>query len=279
MPSTLKITRTHEGRIVHLQFDHGKANEMGSDQLRELAALTQELHEGPAVALVTTSRRTSSRGTPIFVAGANVTERTGWDDQRVKEHVRWQRSVLAGLKAAPVFHIAVVGGVALGWGTEYMLVCDYRIATPRAVFALPETGLGILPGAGGTSDLWAHIGVAQTLRLGMTNERISAEQALQMGLVQETAEDLDSGLARAVALAERVAKASPTAVAAFKRGVLSSIGRPAEVRTAIEDRAYSHCVDTGQAALGRQHFAQIRAGEPVPWGALQAQQEDPDAAS
>ena len=279
MESTLKISTTHDGAVVHLEFDHGKANEMGSVQLRELEALTRSLHEGPAVALITTSRRTSSRGTPIFVAGANVTERTGWDDAQVKAHVRWQRSVLQGLKAAPVFHIGVVGGVALGWGTEYMLVCDYRIAAPGAVFALPETGLGILPGAGGTSDLWAHIGVAQTLRLGMTNERISPDEALRIGLIQETCDDLDAGLARAEQLAERVAKASPTAVAAFKAGVLGSVGRAADERTQLEDRAYSHCVDTGQAALGRAHFAQIRAGEPVPWGPRQAVAGGTDATS
>lgn len=260
-----------EGRVVTLEFAHGKANEIGSAVLRELEALSRMLRDDPvATTLISFSRRTSSRGTPIFVAGADVTERVGWSDDRVKEHVRWQRQVLAELRAAPVFHVCVVDGVAFGWGTEFMLVADYRIAAPGAVFALPETGLGIVPGAGGTSELWAHVGVAQTLRLGMTGERIDAEEALRIGLVQELAADLDAGLDRARGLAEQVARRSPTAVAAFKQGVLRAVGAPAAEREALEAAIYEHCVDTGQAATGREHFAAIREGGEVPWGPRRA---------
>ena len=195
-----------------------------------------------------------------------MTERAGWTDDQVKQHVRWQRAVLRKLRAAPVFHVAVASGVALGWGTEYLLCADYRIATEGAVFGLPETGLGILPGAGGTSELWAHIGVAQTLRLGMTGERIGPEEARQMGLVQETAADLEAGLERARALGERAARCSPTAIGAFKAGVLASVGTAPALRPEVEAAAYAHCVDTGQAKLGREHFAEIRAGQVPPWG-------------
>ena len=256
-------------RIALLSFDHGKANEMGTAQLRELESLCSWLETGEVVALVTTSRRVSKRGTPIFVAGANVTERGDWTDAQVRAHVRWQRRVLARLRRVPVFHVAVVAGVALGWGTEYLLVCDYRIGCPGAVFGLPETGLGILPGAGGTAELWAHVGVAQALRLGMTGERIGVQEALRIGLLQEAAEDAEGGVARARALADRVSKVSPTAVAAFKRAVLGAVGQPADERMDLEAAAYEHCVTTGEAALGRAHFDAIRRGEAPPWGALE----------
>jgi enoyl-CoA hydratase/carnithine racemase len=199
------------------------------------------------------------------VAGANVTERAGWPDDRVKAHVRWQRSVLGALRRAPVFHIGVVGGVALGWGTEYLLTCDYRIAADGAVFGLPETGLGILPGAGGTSELWSQVGPSHALRLGMTGEQIDADEAVRIGLVQERSTDVAAGLDRARALAARVAKRSPTALAAFKRGVLAAIGANAADRTELEAVAYERCVDVGDAAIGRAGFAAIRAGEPVTW--------------
>src|SRR6476659_5109131 len=115
----LKLTVEDDGRLVILELDHGKANEMGSEQLVELEQLADHLErDGGPVALVTWSRRRSSRGTPIFVAGANVTERVGWSDEEVKKHVRWQRAVLRRIRQAPVFHVAVVEGVALGWGTE-----------------------------------------------------------------------------------------------------------------------------------------------------------------
>lgn len=263
----LRVRTEDEGRVVLLELDHGKANEMGSAQLRELERLAADLRaDGRAVALITCSRRVSSKGTPIFVAGADVTERVGWSDAQVKRHVAWQRATLAALRAAPVFHVCVVSGVALGWGTEYMLVADYRIATPAARFGLPETGLGIVPGAGGTSELWAHIGVAHTLRLGMTGEQIGPPDALGIGLVQELADDLDAGLARARVLAGLVARRSPTAVAAFKAGVLAAVGADPDQRPALEEAAYAHCVDTGQAAIGRAHFAELRKGAAAPWG-------------
>ncbi|MEZ4318025.1 MAG: enoyl-CoA hydratase/isomerase family protein [Myxococcota bacterium] len=266
MFEVLHVSSELDGRLAVIELSHGKANEVGSDVLRDLEKLPVWLEETGAVAAITFSRRASSRGTPIFVAGANVAERTGWDDARVKEHVSWQRAVLSSLRAAPVFHVAVVNGVALGWGTEYMLCCDWRIAASTATFGLPETGLGIVPGAGGSADLWAHIGVAQTLRLGMTGERIGAEEAVRIGLVQEQVADVDAGLARARALAEAVATKSPTAIAAFKRAVLASIGADPDVRIANEEAAYAVCVDSGEAAIGRAAFSAILAGERPDWG-------------
>jgi enoyl-CoA hydratase/carnithine racemase len=248
--------------VAVLTFDHGKANEMGTAQLRELEALPGWLEDQGIVCLITRSTKRSSKGTPIFVAGANVTERVGWSDEEVKAHVRYQRATLQQLRRAPVFHVVLVDGVCLGWGTEYLLVGDYRLATERASFALPETGLGILPGAGGTAELWAQVGVAQALRLGMTGERISAGEAEEMGLVQELFETDVEAMERALALAALVAKKSPTALAAFKGAVLDSVGVGEAQRT-------ERCVDAGEAAIGRAHFAQIRKGEVPPWGPRQ----------
>ncbi len=256
-----------DGAVAVLQLEHGKANEMGSDQLRDFERLAAWLAEPTApAALITYSTATSRKGTPIFVAGANVTERVGWNDDDIRQHVRWQRRVLTALRNAPAFHVAVVSGVALGWGTEYLLAADYRIAVPGAVFGLPETGLGILPGAGGTSELARHIGVAHTLRLGMTGERIDHIEAARIGLVQELADSTPLALERARQLAALAATRSPTANAAFKRGVNAAPGRVADERMEIEARAYERCVAAGEAAIGRAHFNDIRKGITPPWG-------------
>jgi len=255
--------------VAVLTFDHGKANEMGTPQLRELELLPAWLHNNGIVCLITRSTKRSSKGTPIFVAGANVTERVGWSDDEVKAHVRYQRATLQQLRRAAVFHVVLVEGVCLGWGTEYLLVGDYRLATDGASFALPETGLGILPGAGGTGELWSQVGVPQALRLGMTGERISAAEAVRIGLVQERFESGEQGMERAMALASLVARKSPTALAAFKDAVLDSVGVGEGQRSENEAVAYERCVDTGEAAIGRAHFAQIRKGEVPPWGPRQ----------
>lgn len=263
--SLLRVAR--QGATATLELHHGKANEIGSAVLAELELLARSLRDDPEVrTLISTSRRTTSRGTPIFVAGADVTERAGWTEARVLAHVAWQRDVLRALRDAPVFHVAVVGGVAFGWGTEFLLTADYRIAAPGASFALPETGLGIVPGACGTALLVEELGVAHTLRLGMTGEPVDPAEALRIGLVQEVAADLDAGLARAQALADRAATRSPTAVAAFKAAVRGGVGQSEAVRVEAEQAAYALCVGSGEAAIGRAHFDDVRAGRVPPWG-------------
>ena len=257
--------------IWTLEFDHGKANEVGSQVLTELDHLVHCLNKpnGP-VALISFSRRKSKRGTPIFISGANVVERVGWSNDDVKIHVRRQRALLSRLRHAPVFHVCVVNGVTLGWGTEFLITADYKLSVDSARFGLPETGLGILPGAGGSSELSNLIGPAHTLRLGMTGEQISAEEALRIGLVQEQYEDVDQALYRAYTLCQLTTKKSPTALAAFKQALLSSLGESSTTRMENEAVAYEVCVDAGQAAIGRRDFDLIRQGQSPQWGPRQS---------
>lgn len=264
--ASLKLTTEQDGQLVFVELDHGRANEMGSTELSDWERLCHDLEAGQCRSLITYSRRRSRKGTPIFIAGANVTERKDWNETEVRSHVRRQRRVLQRLRHAPVFHIVLVDGVALGWGTEFLITGDYRISTQNGRFGLPETGLGILPGAGGTSELWSLIGVPQAMRLGMTGEQIGSTEALRIGLIQESVTELDEGLTRARALAQQVARRSPTAIAAFKAGVLASVGVAGPERMEIEAKAYEHCVQTGEAAIGRANFKAILGGEAVQWG-------------
>lgn len=256
-----------ERRLLVLELDHGKANEIGSEQLDAFERLCELLETDDAVqCLCTTSRRTSKKGKPIFIAGANVTERTGWDDDRVRVHVVRQRDIMRRLKRLPVFNVILSHGVTLGWGVEYLLTGDYTIATATASFGLPETGLGIIPGARGTAELASLVGPAQALRLGCTGETLDAAEALRIGLVQQRVDDLSQGVTRVHAIAEMLAKRSPTAVAAYKEAMLSGLGRAEDERIELERRAYELTVETGEAAIGRSAFAKIREGETPQWG-------------
>lgn len=256
-----------QGHTWVLIFHHGKANEVGQSVLDELESLSHDLeHVGGPQTLITLSLRRSRSGKAIFIAGANVTERSDWDDQKVKLHVRRQRHILQKLRLAPAFHICLINGLALGWGTEYLITADYKIATAEAAFALPETGLGILPGAGGTSELSLLIGPAHTLRLGMTGEKIDADEALRIGLVQELKNSTDLAIERALYLSNLISKKSPTALTAFKRGLLNSLGRDAALRSELEAQAYERCVDSGEAAIGRRDFHLIKEGQTPQWG-------------
>jgi enoyl-CoA hydratase/carnithine racemase len=259
-----------ERQLLILELDHGKANEIGAEQLAAFEALCGLLEAPeraqPITCLCTTSRRVSQRGKPIFIAGANVTERVGWDDARVKAHVIRQRKLMQRLRRLPLFNVALSGGVTLGWGTEYMLTADYSIATMAASFALPETGLGIIPGARGTAELASMVGPAQALRLGCTGESIDAAEAQRIGLVQELAADVDAGLARVNKLAEQLRRRSPFAVASYKAALLDGLGRCEAERIDLEEAAYERCVELGEAAIGRASFAEIREGKTPAWG-------------
>jgi enoyl-CoA hydratase/carnithine racemase len=265
--AALHPTYDPEPRLLVLELDHGKANEIGAAQLDALDALAELLEASDDVACVcTTSRRVSGRGTPIFISGANVSERVGWPDDRVRAHVVRQRELMRRLRHVPVFTAVVTHGVSFGWGCEYLLTADYCLATPTARFALPETGLGILPGARGTAELALLVGPAHALRLGCTGEEIDTTEALRIGLVHEPVADVDAGLARVRGLAQRLCTRSPTAVAAFKRGLLAGLGRPEPERLAVEAAAYDHCVTTGEAAIGRAAFSAGRAETRPAWG-------------
>jgi enoyl-CoA hydratase/carnithine racemase len=264
----LNLQRDADGALLRLRFDHGKANEMGRRQMGELAQLVDLLEAGPAQALISWSERSTASGTRVFSAGADVRERRDWDESRVLLHVRGQRRTLRRLADAPVFHVCVVDGLALGWGTEFTLCADYVIAGPDARFGLPETGLGIVPGAGGTAHLSQRIGLGQALRMGMTGELIDAREALRIGLVHELHPTGQDALERAEALARRCMSRSPTAVAAFKQGARRACAAPDD-RDGHEGRAYEHCVRSGEAARGREAFEALARGELTAWGPRQ----------
>ena len=92
-------------------------------------------------------------GEKAFCAGADLKERQGMSRGQVREMLSAYRSELGWLGTSDFVSVAAINGAALGGGLELALSCDLRIAAPLAVFGLPETGLGIIPGAGGTQRI------------------------------------------------------------------------------------------------------------------------------
>lgn len=114
--------------------------------------------------------------------------------------------------------IAALNGHALGGGCELMMACDIRIASEDALFGQPEVTLGIIPGAGGTQNLPRLVPVGAAKRLLFTGDRITAVEALRIGLVDEVVPQSEV-LPHAMALAARIARNAPLAVAAAKKAV------------------------------------------------------------
>ena len=122
-------------------------------------------------------------GERAFCAGADLTEFGSAPSQTIARQVRWERDVWGIFLSIEKPIIAAVHGYVLGSGVEMALLSDLRIASEDAVFGLPETGLGLVPAAGGTQTLPRVIGQGKALDLLLTGRRITAQEAFALGLV------------------------------------------------------------------------------------------------
>jgi enoyl-CoA hydratase/carnithine racemase len=122
-------------------------------------------------------------GERAFCVGADLTEFGTAPSPIIARQVRWERDVWGLLNDMKQPLIAAVHGYVFGSGMELALFCDIRIASDDAVFGLPEVSLGMIPAAGGTQMLPRAIGRGRALYLLLTGDRIGAQEAFRMGLV------------------------------------------------------------------------------------------------
>ncbi len=125
--------------------------------------------------------------------------------------------------------IAAVSGYALGGGAEMAMSADFRLMTPTAKLGFPETRLGAIPGAGGVQKLIRHVGRTRALQWVILGEHLTAQELQAAGMLYAVTEP-EALLSEAVALAEKIAALSPSAVAQAKRSVY--VSEDADLRTA-----------------------------------------------
>ena len=130
------------------------------------------------------------------------------------------KQLISTLETLPIPVIAAVDGPALGGGLELILGCDMRIASSKASFGLPETRLGVLPGAGGTVRLGHIIGCGRARDMVLTGRRIDGEMAEQWGLVTRLVDGIDNTVMdAALSVARDIVKAAPVALNMAKLSV------------------------------------------------------------
>lgn len=155
-------------------------------------------------------------GERAFCSGADLKERRDMDpDQKWAQRTRLFR-VNQAIWRLPQPVIAAIHGYCMGGGFELALFCDFRIATPEAVFSFPEMSLGAYPGAGGPMMLPRVIGRARAKEILFSARRVPAEEALELGIVEWVVPH-DQLLPRAFALAGSFKASSPLGTAAVKR--------------------------------------------------------------
>jgi methylglutaconyl-CoA hydratase len=194
----------------------------------------------------------------MFCAGADLSERKTMSEEEAKAFVRKLRATFTMFEQLPCPTIAVVDGPALGGGCELALCGDLRVATKQAIFGLPETGLAIIPGAGGTQRLSRLIGVSMAKELIFTGDRISADHAHRIGLTNHVSEDFEAATAKAVEIAEKIGTKGPIAIWAAKRAVHYGIELPLQEGLALEDECYQTILKTEDRLEGLRAFSEKR---------------------
>ena len=196
-------------------------------------------------------------GEKAFCAGADLKERVGMSEQEVQAFLGALRQALRAIEDAPAVFVAALNGAALGGGLELALACDLRVAAPHAEMGLPEVGLGIIPGAGGTQRLPRAIGLARAKELVLTGRRVGAAEALSLGLLSRVAPP--GGLrAAAMELAGQVARNAPVSLRQAKRALDRGFGLPLEEGLDLENRLYQDCLGTRDRLEALRAFAEKR---------------------
>jgi enoyl-CoA hydratase/carnithine racemase len=196
-------------------------------------------------------------GEKAFCAGADLKERARMTPEEVHAFHDGLRRALRGIEEAPQVFVAALNGAALGGGLELALACDLRIAADSAEVGLPEVGLGIIPGGGGTQRLARLVGVARAKDLVLTARRIGAAEALAAGIVLRVAPAARL-LDEALAYAGEVARNAPVSLRQAKRAIDDGLHLSLDDALALENRLYQDCLGTRDRVEALRAFAEKR---------------------
>lgn len=168
-----------EGPVAHISLNRPEVLNAYNIQMRDdLSVALTAVQDDPEVRTLLITGQ--GRG---FCAGADLTEFGTSPSQTVARQVRWERDVWGQLLSLSIPVVAAIHGYCIGSGVEITLFCDIRIASRDTVFAMPEVQLGMIPAAGGTQTLSRITNQSASLELLFTGRRITAEEALSLGLL------------------------------------------------------------------------------------------------
>ncbi len=249
------VTYERLGAIAILTIDRlDRHNALSRATLHALGRLGRDAIADERVrAIVVTGR-----GDKAFCAGADLKERQGFSNEDVRAQVGLYRTELGILDRSPKPVVAALNGVALGGGLELALICDLRVAAPNAVLGLPETGLGIIPGAGGTQRLPRIVGEARAKEMILLQRRLSAEEALAWGLVNRITPAGASLIDDTIAWLAPIASGAPIAQAAALAAIDVSFEVPLERGLEIERVHYDETLRSTDRLEALKAFAEKR---------------------
>lgn len=228
-----------------------RMNALSRATLRQLGLLAREAAQDDELLTVIIT----GGGTRAFCAGADLKERRDMTEQEVRDALPLYREAFGAIERIPCPTIAAINGVAFGGGLELALACDMRIMARTTQVGLTETSLGIIPGAGGTQRLTHLVGTAKAAELILLAKRLSADEALALGIVNALADDAK---AEAEDWATRLSGGAPIAIRAAIEAVRAGGKVSLEEGLTTERACYERTLRSEDRVEALRAFAEKR---------------------
>ncbi len=246
-----------DGPVARVVMHRKGNNSIAEDLMSELAAAFGELGADQSVRAIVLA----SEYEKYFSVGADLTalgsvDRAAADAKaQITSFMQRMNAHFSAIERCPKPVIAAINGHALGGGSELTLCCDYRVMVEdgRSRIGQTESGLGIIPGAGGTQRLPRLIGKAKAMRYLIESTRLSAREAEAAGWVDRAVAP-DAFQPAVDELAARLAKAATFAIAMIKDAVLRGQDLLLDEALAIEAENFARASLTTDAAIGIMSF-------------------------
>ncbi|MGM0545918.1 MAG: enoyl-CoA hydratase/isomerase family protein [Bacteroidota bacterium] len=244
--------KTDEQGIVTVTINRPqKLNALNDEVLNELADAFKAIQIDEAIKAVIAT----GTGDKAFVAGADIKELRELDNRSGRMASQKGQQIFQLIEDTRKPVVAAVNGYALGGGAELAMACHLRIAGENAVFGLPEVGLGLIPGYGGTQRLPALIGKARALEMILTGKQVKAQEAKELGLVNGIDED---PVEAANGLLGQILQNGPIAIREAIKAVYHSDNRSGYQ---VEADLFGHLCETDDFVEGTSAFLEKRAPE------------------
>lgn len=250
------MTKVHyeaEDKIGIITIDSPPVNVLDKEVIDQLEKAIHKVDESVNVVIIT------GGGSRAFVAGADIKEFPQLTPETGKELVLRGQDVFNQLSQLKQPVIAAIDGFTLGGGLELALACDIRMATKKSTLGLPEVGLGIIPGYGGTQRLPRLVGLGKAMQILFSGEHIDANEAYRIGLIDEITDGDVVKLAKK--WANIIASRGPVAVQKAKEVMHKGIEMDLVDALQLEAEGFAQICRTEDKVEGVQAFLQKRKPE------------------
>jgi len=245
---TIKLEREERVAWIVLNRPH-RLNALNEDMVVELLDALTTVENDPGVRCVVIT----GEGDRAFSAGADITAFPKATPALAEELSRKGQKVFSTIEEMSKPVIASINGYALGGGLELAISCDFRIASEHAELGSPEINLGIIPGWGGTQKLVRLVGLRNAKRLVMLGERIKADEALRIGLVDKVV-PFENLRDETMALANKLSDGPPIALKYAKYALNFGSQVPLEVGLRLESALMGLLFSTNDVKRGIEAF-------------------------